>query len=450
MKSMKNRLAIANLVRVGLLLGLLTTFSVGAKELSYVVLSVGQVKTIQVGSVVRVAVGRDDLVNVSPMDNGDIVLMPTAAGETELLIWKEGGRTEKFSLKILPNNMQALKQEVDSIFRDYPTLRTRISSDKIIVEGTVDPSIVDPISGLIDDLPNTIGLITPLFTSRDMINIKVTVLEIDKTYRRDIGLRWADSAEGPTLGLLNNFSPNNLFNDLGQGSTGLVSESRSTFADALTRLPLDSRDYYSFGGIASTLTSSIQLIEENGGGRILAEPVLSARSGESARFFAGGEVPFQTVGPLGQPNIEFFDFGVILEVEPVYDGSGQILTRINTEVSTLDNSVSVAGVPGKLTRQSESTIDVKNGETIAISGLVLTNDTRTVDQIPLLGSIPVIGNLFKSKAFQEQRTELVILVTPRVVASNDKGGFGKEMQDIKSEMESVLGGNSVLQQELAR
>jgi len=416
------------------------------------VLSVGEVKTIQVGSVVRVAVGRDDLLSVNALDNGDLVLLPTQAGETDLVVWREGGRKNSYSIRVLPSNMNALKIEIDEILRSFPTLNTRISGGRVIVEGTLDPGFVDAVSNIIAELPNTISLITPVFTTREMINVKVTILEIDKTYRRDIGIRWGDTAEGPTLGLLSNFSSNRFFNDLGQGNAAnaVNPDARDVFENTLTQLPLNDNFYLTFGGIASTLTSTIQLIEENGGGRILAEPVLSARSGEAATFFAGGEVPFQVIGPLGQPTIDFFDFGITLEVAPVSDGQGQILTRIVSEVSTLDTSVTVAGVPGRLTRRSESTIDVKSGETIAISGLVSTTDSTTVDQVPLLGSLPIVGNLFRSKAFQEQRTELVVLVTPKVVASNYTEIYDKELQEIRKDLDDVLGGSSILQDELAR
>jgi len=415
---------------------------VNAQESTTIVLSVGQIKTIKVGTVVRIAVGRDDLVNVSATENGEIVLLPKSPGESDVVIWKEGGRLLKYRVNILPNDMTARKSAIDLLLKSYPGISTRIAGDKIVVEGNVDPGAIDGLRSIIDDLPNTVGILTPVFTTRDMINIKLTVLEIDKNYSRDIGIDFADAAEGPTLALLNNFSPNVLFNNLGQGA-GL-------FDDALARLPLDSNAPLTFGGIASTLTSTINLIEENGGGRILAEPVLSARSGEQANFFAGGEVPFQTIGPLGQPTIDFFDFGIILEIMAVSDSEGNILAKIDAEVSSVDGSVVVAGVPGKLVRQTESTINVHDGDTFAISGLVLSTDSRTVDQLPFLGNIPVLGHLFRSKAFQEQRTELVILVTPTIVDSDDSHIYNKELREIKTEMESILDGDSVLQRQLRR
>lgn len=415
-------------------------------------LSVGQIKTLDVGSVVRIAVGQDQVLTATAMDNGEIVLIPNAAGETDLVIWREGGRSSEYSITVLPRDMNSQKRIIDSILKSYPTLETRVGGDQIIIEGTVDPSAVDAINSLADSLPNTVALITPMFTKKDMISIEVTVLEIDKTYRREIGIRWGDIAEGPTLAAIGSFSPNKFFNNVGQGLNGAQNNGLdgSFIGDYLSRVPVDDSNYVSFGGIASTLTSSIQLIEENGAGRILSEPVLSARSGEQARFFAGGEVPFQVIGPLGQPTIDFFDFGVILEIAPISDGKGNILTRVNAEVSTLDNSVAVGGVPGKLTRQTESTINVLDGQTIAISGLVLVNDNVNSDEIPFLGRIPILGNLFKSKAFNERRTELIILVTPRVVDSSDKGRLDQELIDIQNDMESILGGNNILQDALER
>jgi len=413
-----------------------------AQESTSIVLSVGQIKTIQVGSIVRIAVGRDELISVSATENGEIVLLPKSSGESDVVVWKEGGRSLKYKVRILPNDMQARKSFIDLLLKSYPGVSTRIAGDTIVVEGNVDPGAIDALTNIIDELPNTVAILTPVFTTRDMISIKLTVLEIDKNYSRELGINFADTAEGPTLALLNNFSPNVLFNNVGQGA--------GVFDGALARLPLDSNAPLTFGGIASTLTSTIDLIEENGGGRILAEPVLSARSGEEANFFAGGEVPFQVIGPLGQPSIDFFEFGIILDITAVSDNEGNILANIDAEVSSVDGSVVVAGVPGKLVRQTQSTINVHDGDTFAISGLVLTSDSRTVDQLPFLGNIPVLGHLFRSKAFQEQRTELVILVTPTIVDTDDSHIFNKELRDIKNEMESILDGDSVLQRQLRR
>jgi len=147
----------------------------------------------------------------------------------------------------------------------------------------------------------------------------------------------------------------------------------------------------------------------------LAEPELSARSGGEAKFLAGGQIPLPATSALGAGSVEFKDYGIRLTIKPNADNDGNISASISTEVSSIDPSVSVQGIPGFLTRQSESEINVKNGQTIVMSGLVNTDMSNDATKVPGISSIPVLGRLFRSDNFKSGRTDLVVLVTPTIV-----------------------------------
>ena len=148
---------------------------------------------------------------------------------------------------------------------------------------------------------------------------------------------------------------------------------------------------------------------------LLASPQLSARSGGQAKFLAGGEVPIPVPQGFGQVTVDYKEYGIKLDIEPLVNFNQDISTRILAEVSRVDPTVTVQGVPGFTTRRTESEINVHAGETIVISGLIDSSAQQDAKRLPLLGDIPILGKLFRSDGFRGNRTELVMFVTPRVV-----------------------------------
>jgi pilus assembly protein CpaC len=171
---------------------------------------------------------------------------------------------------------------------------------------------------------------------------------------------------------------------------------------------------------------------------VLAQPKLSAKSGSNATFLVGGEVPIVVPSVLGQTQIEYKEYGIRLNINPTVNSSNQVNTSIMAEVSRIDPSVSVQGVPGFLTRRVETELNVNADQTIVISGLLDREASKAVDKMPLLGDIPVLGKLFRSDGFRGNKTELVIFVTPRIVSPTSPEnlqdlqraqGIEKELQD---------------------
>jgi pilus assembly protein CpaC len=153
--------------------------------------------------------------------------------------------------------------------------------------------------------------------------------------------------------------------------------------------------------------------------RILGQPKLVAASGEKAQFLAGGEVPIVAV-TQNTFNVEYKKFGIVLDVTPTADRSGNIGTSISAEVSTVDPTISAVAngvsVPGFKVRNVKTSVTVRDGETIVLSGLYNYSQDKEVSKVPLLGSIPILGELFKSRHFVDNKTELAIYVTQRIVS----------------------------------
>jgi pilus assembly protein CpaC len=158
--------------------------------------------------------------------------------------------------------------------------------------------------------------------------------------------------------------------------------------------------------------------------RRLAEPNLIARSGQKASFLAGGEVPIPVAGEEGQITVDYKKFGVGLDFTPTVLADGLISLEIAPEVSSIDKSASVAlgngiSVPGFVVRRAQTSIDLKNGQSFMMAGLLQTENDMIQERVPGLGKLPVLGALFSSRAYQRRETDLVIIVTPFLVKPID-------------------------------
>lgn len=235
-----------------------------------------------------------------------------------------------------------------------------------------------------------------------MIHMDVKIVEFRKSRLDDMGIDWSKSIAGPTLATAGDAVTSTLFRG---PSTASIAES----------LPLAVDPFQTYFGIATEITSKIKYLESSGDATTLAQPTLSTRNGGVAKFLAGGEVPYPVVNENGQTSVSFKEYGIKLDIAPVVGATGIIEARIATEVSQIDPAVNVLGSPGFLTRKTESELNVKDGETIVLAGLLNRELSNNSDKVPGLGSIPVLGWLFKSENYRNNVTELVVFVTPRVV-----------------------------------
>jgi len=173
------------------------------------------------------------------------------------------------------------------------------------------------------------------------------------------------------------------------------------------------------GQLSNRLQVAVNALEQSGAARSLAEPNLVALSGDTASFLAGGEFPVPEVGATGTPSFGFQPYGVGLSFTPTALRNGIINLVIKPEVSEIDptHTVTVAGtsVPGLITRKASTTLELRDGQSFMLGGLLQNNGTNDIDQLPWLGDVPVLGALFRSTEYQKNETDLVILVTPHIV-----------------------------------
>ena len=233
-----------------------------------------------------------------------------------------------------------------------------------------------------------------------MIRIKVKMVQFKKNALTRLGINWAQEINGPTFATAGDAISSSLFRPPAPG-----------FSD----LPLNVKPFSSYLGIASSITSRINLLASDGDALVLSEPVLSCVNGGTAKFLSGGEFPIPVIGNNGQTQVEFKEFGVKLEISPRVNDNQDIYTTIKTEVSERDDDNQVLGVPGLTTTETETIVNVRSGQTIIISGLLKVVNSESFDRVPGLGRLPFVGGLFRSKEKKDEMTELVVFLTPEVV-----------------------------------
>ncbi len=250
--------------------------------------------------------------------------------------------------------------------------------------------------------------------SPQQVALEVRVLEASRQIGRDLGINWFGRSTTSIFksGSRGQVAPND--------DTGLLQHVLGSGASAVQQGALP------FGTLVANVLSIsglnidvlIDALEGKGLVRRLAQPNLTTISGEAARFHVGGEVPIQTaVSNSGgvATSTDYRPFGVRLEFVPtVLDGS-RINLRVMTEVSDIDNSIDVNGNPGFTSRRAETVIELRDGQSFGLAGLLETVNARDIQQLPWLGQVPVLGALFRSTSFQKRETDLVIVVTPRLV-----------------------------------
>ena len=232
---------------------------------------------------------------------------------------------------------------------------------------------------------------------RDQVMLKVTIAEVQRQIIKQLGINLSGSAGYGSAVV--NFNNTNPFPINGTPNSGIPN----------------------IGGTFKSVTANLQAMEQSGVIRILAEPTLTAISGETANFLAGGSFPYPTPPSTagGAPGFAFQNFGVGLVFTPVVLSEGRISLKVSTEVSELspENSVTMAGttIPGLRVRRAETTVEISSGGSLALAGMIQEETKQTISGFPGLMQLPVLGTLFKSRDYQNNQTELMVLVTPYIV-----------------------------------
>lgn len=421
----------------------------------------GSGQLIQVDGLMRVAVSDPRVLGAVPISNRELLVTGRSAGHTTMYVWEGAGRLLAYAVDVLPaeDRLAGLRRLFGSLFpraditvaeapgapggvgsqppalRDGPPAGGRPP----LLPGAVAPGEVPviPYAGS-EAIPAPAGPSAPagspapraasnagggiilsgavetqmdrqradavarafaptvvnLLNVRRPVQLKlqVEVVELSRSALRTLGITWGGGQQTPG-------APPSL-------NGGVYNLQLITSPGAAT------------AGL-ELLIAQIQALTQDGRARLLAEPSLVVLAGRTASLLLGGQVPIPVAGPNGSVTIEYRDFGVILNAHPDYQDDGRVFMQIAPEVSTLDfaNAIKVSGftIPALRVRRAQTVVSMRPAETLVVGGLLQEQDSDLLQKVPVLGDLPIIGPLFRSKTFQRQETDLVIFVTPILI-----------------------------------
>lgn len=346
----------------------------------------------------RVSIGSPEIADVTLINPREIYVLGRKVGSTNLFAWAKNGHTTLMDV-VVGVDVATLQSRLGELVPTERNVKVESLADSVVLNGTVsDPMKVHRIVSLAETYGGSKKVVNLLnVQGSQQIMLEVKVAEVSKTLMDKLGsdLSLVRSIGGTRFSLLS---------DLLTGSAGSLSASRAS------------------GRTSFTLDAEIR----NGLVKILAEPTIMAMNGQEGTFLAGGKIyiPVPQSSSLGASSItlEEKEFGVGLRFLPTLLDEGRINLRVTPEVSELaqvGTAVTVGSqtsiLPTITTRRASTTVQLRDGETFAIGGLIKNNVTEAVKALPGAGEIPVLGALFRSTEFQTDRSELVFIVTPRIV-----------------------------------
>jgi pilus assembly protein CpaC len=385
--------------------------------------------------VTRVATGLGDVAVANVVSATEIMVDGKAPGQTSLIIWDSRGGRQFFNVTVRGNDYGVENQlaEVRRQLRsDLPGQAINVSlvNGNVFLRGTVDDLIS---SSRAVQIASTAGKVVNLLDvtvpkAKPQILLKVRFASLDLTRSRDLGINIFSLGLGNAIGAISTgqFSPPTVS---GQGGGNGFSGSSGS---AQIGSDLNAIAFFPGVGIGATL----EALQTKGILQVLDQPNLVTEDGKQASFLAGGEFPFPVVqgGGVGSPatvTIEFKNYGVSLAFLPTIMPNNLIRLQVAPEVSALDyaNEVQISGflVPGLTTRAVNTEVDLADGESFLIGGLLDRSETQTFQKIPFIGDIPILGKFFQSESRTKNNTELIVIVTPEIVTPMPAGTAAPEL-----------------------
>jgi pilus assembly protein CpaC len=388
-----------------------------------IVLTVGKSLVVNSAAAIeRIAVGFGEVAEARAVGPREVLIDGKSAGETSLIIWQEGGNKLFFDVIVRPNT-SVQRTKMDNLRRQLQeqlpgqSITATLENDSIFLAGTAkDLGSVDraaAIAGTVGKVVNLLYVDVPPTDTQVLLKVKFAL--VDKNNTSELGLNLLSTGATGTVGRVTTgqFGPT-------QFNNATTSSPSVTLSDAL--------NFFLFRPDLN-LGATIKALETRGLFEVLAEPNVLAINGKQGSFLAGGEFPYPILqgggAGLGAVTIAFREFGVRINFLPVITPRGTIRLDVAPEVSALDFSSGLTfqgfTIPGLTTRRVQTEIELNSGQSFAIGGLLDRRLQETLEKVPLLSSVPLLGKLFQSRSQQKQNNELLVIVTPEIVKPMNEG-----------------------------
>jgi len=412
---------------IQLLLAIVITFAVGlamsarAQETSYdasfssaskdsipINVLVGQSRVINFDrSIGRFSISNPEVAEAVMVSPTQVLVNGKTFGQVNFIAWDKGDQKFIVFDVFVRANLSLIDSQIRALFpRD--DIRLSQANGSVVLSGTVgQPQSAQQADAVVQAAGfKTVNMLQSPVTDVSQVQLSVRVAEVSRQKMKDLGTSWVHGGGG-TGAFVQGGGPGTL--GTSEGPQDLVTD----FVGSAVNLFLFNRSL--------NTATFIRALKTNGALRALAEPNLIAMNGQTASFLAGGEFPVPVVqgGSANAVSVIFKEYGVRLNFKPTIIDEDHIRLELEPEVSTIDfaNGVRFNGfvIPALRTRRARTGVELRDGQSFALAGLLDNNETKSISKIPMLGDIPILGNLFKSASFQKQETELMFIITAELV-----------------------------------
>jgi pilus assembly protein CpaC len=390
----------------------------------------------------RISVGYGDIAEATAVGPKEILVNAKAAGSTSMIVWQQGGGKLFFDVNVRPSQFLANNRLTNvrrEIAKELPgqDITLTVENDAVFLRGAAkDLTSVDRAVTIASTLGKPVNLLyVNVPTADPQILLKVRFASLDRTLSTTLGINLFSTGAANTIGAISTQQFPNPQLPQGQGQAGTSTPASPFVFTDLLNIFLYRPDL--------NLGATIKALEAKGVLQTLAEPNVLAINGKQASFLAGGEFPYpivQGAALAGAVTIQFREFGVRLNFIPTITPRGTIRLQVAPEVSALDysNALVVGGynIPALITRKVNTEVELEEGQSFAIGGLLDKRVTDVLSKVPFIGDLPILGKFFQSKSTNRQNTELVVIVTPELVQPVPKGTTLSGLPFPKAFMES--------------
>lgn len=363
--------------------------------------------------ITRVTVANPAIADVVVLDKVKLNIIGKALGSTSLSVWSANGMRQDFVISVCNTDTATAQFIKQSMGLDG--VQVAKVGDKLVLQGTVENQYeLNNALGMAkvyageDNIVNLIQMKNPT-----MVNLSALVIDISGKDASDLGFKYGVAKEISLDGGV----PKITFGTAGDFYGGMDWQD-------YTHHPFQNVDFM------------IQALASQNKIKVLSRPNITTMSGEEAEILIGGELPIPTQKD-GEISVEWKPYGIKLKIKPQVDQESKITSKVEAEVSGIDASVSIptsAGkIPGLISRKASTMLSVPDGQTMAIGGLMNSDESKVITKVPILGDIPIIGEFFKHTSTSKDKRELMILITPTIVTNNDPvKGSSKMLEEVEN------------------
>lgn len=384
------------------------------KKLETINLVIGDVQVIETKALSRIAVTNPEIVDISDAKADKIFVVGKKAGQTEMFIWDDGGKRSvaiRVASENLDNLIARIKEILDRAQVKGVTVEKNEYEGKVMLSGSILKTEKDSLDKILEPYNSQIINLVKNEVNEDLIEIDAQVLEIDASLEKTLGFNWVTGSQTQDA-------------TTGQITTTATDQFQPNFLEVLPRSNGKPGDFFKIGnfyrGKESALVSQINALVNDNKGRIISRPRLVVMNGKEANFLVGGEIPITSTvtsssSSTTQTNVTYKQYGVNMTITPTIR-EGKIDILLNVHISDIDQSTkNAAGDVGFITRSAQSQLFLEDRQTIVLAGFIKHTDSDNVRKIAFLGDIPLLGAMFRTRSTPVKDTEMVIILTPRIL-----------------------------------